>query len=99
MNYRINAIFTNPIKKTGTDLFLGRLSNVEACPKLIKPGFRIRGPALMKKTFFIYGVILIMFLVMDYAAAQPKPHDNPCQGSEANPDGCPRVRVEVNPGF
>ena len=105
MNYRangrVNSTLTDPIKITGTDLFLNRLSNIETCPELIKSGFKIRGSRLIKKNLlFFYGIALIMFLVTDYAAAaQTKLQDDPCQGSEAKTDGCFRVWVEVTPAF
>ena len=56
---------------------------------------------MMKKNLFsLYGtIVLTMVLSTACANAQQKPHNGPCQGSEAKTDGCPRVWVEVTPAF
>jgi hypothetical protein len=53
-----------------------------------------------KNLFCLYGIFaLIMVFGTVCATAPPQPHDDPCQGSEANTDNCPKVWVEVTPAF
>jgi len=54
----------------------------------------------MKKRHAVFGVIaLSLVLAAALVCAQPKLEGGPCEGTEENPNGCPRVWVEVTPAF
>lgn len=52
-----------------------------------------------KLIFILRPIALAIVLAAAYASAQPNPSVDPCQGSEGNTDGCPKVWVEVTPAF
>lgn len=56
---------------------------------------------MVKKNPFSFSATIVLTIVLatGYTLAQPKPHDNPCQGAEAKTVGCPKVWVEVSPAF
>lgn len=55
---------------------------------------------MKKKRFSLYGsIFLTIVLATTCALAQPTVHNDPCQGSEAQSDACPRVWVQVTPAF
>ncbi|MDP4272007.1 MAG: hypothetical protein Q8909_18080, partial [Bacteroidota bacterium] len=52
-----------------------------------------------KRKLYLYGtIVLTIFLVTACSCLRPK-DDALCKGSEANPNGCPSVWVEVRPAF